>query len=205
MKFPDCVDTVVGRATLAGRVRQFAHAENPAGRDTPLREEDTMYPGSMHWWMRRRWEADCRPHAGCGTDRWTRWEDVARGVHAAPGDSGDFGAGAFGVRRPLRFLAFKLQLDEQQVAELARILNALKTERAQAEVDHRRAMAGLADAVAAGTFDPATAGEAAAVRVRSAERLRDAVTKALGELHALLDPDQRARLAYLIRTGTLQM
>jgi len=31
------------------------------------------------------------------------------------------------------------------------------------------------------------------------------VLKALADLHALLDPDQRARLAYLIRTGTLQV
>ena len=55
------------------------------------------------------------------------------------------------------------------------------------------------------SFDAQAAAEAATVRVRSAERLRDAVTKALGELHALLDPEQRARLAYLIRTGTLQV
>jgi Spy/CpxP family protein refolding chaperone len=121
------------------------------------------------------------------------------------GDPGDLGAGAFGVRRPLRFLAFKLELDEDQVAELARILDALKTERAQAEVDGRRATAGLADAIAAASFDAAAAGAAASARVRSAERLRDAVTKALGELHGLLDPEQRARLAYLIRTGTLQI
>ncbi len=168
-----------------------------------------MYPGAMHWWMRRRWEADCRPSAGCGTGSWSRWEHAARGRwpgrDAAPGDGGEFGAGAFGVRRPLRFLAFKLGLDDRQVGELARILNALKTERAQAEVDARRAMAGLADAVAAASFDAQAAADAAAVRVRSAERLRDAVTKALAELHALLDPEQRARLAYLIRTGTLQV
>jgi hypothetical protein len=166
-----------------------------------------MYPGMMHWWLHRRWDADCRPHAGCGTAGWSgegpsgrRWPDR----HTAPGD-GDLGAGAFGVRRPLRFLAFKLGLDDRQVGELARILNALKTERAQAEVDARRAMAGLADAVAGGSFDPQAASDAATLRVRSAERLRDAVTKALGELHGLLDPEQRARLAYLIRTGTLQV
>ncbi len=165
-----------------------------------------MYPGSMHWWLRRRWEAECRPHAGCGSEGWTHREDRARRWrehHAAPGDPGDLGAGAFGVRRPLRFLAFKLGLDERQVAELARILNALKTERAQAEVDNRRAMAALADAVSATTFDADATSTAAMTRVHSAERLRAAVTKALGELHALLDPEQRARLAYLIRTGTL--
>jgi Spy/CpxP family protein refolding chaperone len=162
----------------------------------------------MHWWStHHRRHHDWRSHAGCGSGGWRSHRDAAdwSARHAAPGEFGEFGAGAFGVRRPLRFLAYKLHLDEDQVAELARILNALKTERAQAEVDARRAMAGLADAVAGATFDPQAAGDAATVRVRSAERLRDAVLKALADLHALLDPDQRARLAYLIRTGTLQV
>ena len=39
--------------------------------------------------------------------------------------------------------------------------------------------------------------------MQSAERLRDAVVKALQQIHALLDAEQRKRLAYLIRTGTL--
>jgi len=39
--------------------------------------------------------------------------------------------------------------------------------------------------------------------LNSAERLRGAVVAALGRLHALLKPEQRERLAYLIRTGTL--
>ncbi len=112
-----------------------------------------------------------------------------------------FGGGPFGVRRPLRFLAYKLELDEKQVAELARILDDLKTERAQGEVDRRRSLSGFADAVAGPTFDAARAKESAALRVATAERLRDAVTAALGRLHALLDNDQRERLAYLIRTG----
>ena len=49
--------------------------------------------------------------------------------------------GGFGVRRPLRFLAHKLELDEQQIVLLARILDELKTERAQAAVDDRRTLA----------------------------------------------------------------
>lgn len=164
-----------------------------------------MYPGTMHWWSRRRADGEHRHHAGCGSERWGGRDGRHHGWgdhHAAPGSHD---SGVFGVRRPLRFLAWKLGLDEPQVAELARILDALKTERAQAEVDGRRAMAGLADALAAVSFDPQSAGTAASARVQSAERLRDAVTKAVGELHALLDPDQRARLAYLIRTGTLQL
>jgi len=47
------------------------------------------------------------------------------------------------------------------------------------------------------------AAEAGALRVKSAERLRDAVLKALARMHTVLDSQQRAQLAYLIRTGAL--
>ena len=69
------------------------------------------------------------------------------------------GRSGFGVRRPLRFLAHKLDLDEKQITELVRILDELKTERAQAEVDDRRALAEFADAVAGEVFDTAKATE----------------------------------------------
>jgi Spy/CpxP family protein refolding chaperone len=105
----------------------------------------------------------------------------------------------------LRFLVHKLDLDEKQVTELARILNELKTERAQAEVDHRRTVAAFADALSGDTFDAAKAAEGGDLRVKSAERLRDAVLKALRQIHAILNPEQRSRLAYLIRTGTLSL
>jgi hypothetical protein len=103
----------------------------------------------------------------------------------------------------LRFLVHKLGLDERQITELAKILNELKMERAQAEVDRHRTVAAFADALAGEAFDAAKAGEGGTLRVQSAERLRDAVLKALREIHAILNADQRARLAYLIRTGTL--
>jgi len=120
------------------------------------------------------------------------------------GGAGDDGS-SFGVRRPLRFLAHRLELDEKQTAELARILDELKTERAQVAVDDRRVVSAFADAIAGDTLDSTKLNEAAASRIRSAERLRDAVVTALGRIHALLHPDQREQLAFLIRTGTLQM
>ncbi len=109
------------------------------------------------------------------------------------------------MRRPLRFLAYKLELDEKQVGDLARILNELKTERAQAEVDGRRTTAAFADAVGGGAFDEGKANEGADLRVKSAERLKNAVTKALREIHAVLSDEQRQRLAYLIRTGVVTL
>ena len=123
--------------------------------------------------------------------------------HGPPG-FGD-GGGGFGVRRPLRTLAHKLELSEAQVADLARILDELKTERAQAEVDHRRTVTAFADAIEGTTFGDARSREGGDLRVKSAERLRDAVTLALSRIHAMLDDDQRKRFAYLIRTGIVTM
>jgi hypothetical protein len=115
------------------------------------------------------------------------------------------GGGGFGVRRPLRFLAHKLELSEAQVPELARILDELKTERAQAEVDNRRTVTAFADAIEGPAFGEARSREGGDLRVKSAERLRDAVTLALSRIHALLDDDQRKRLSYLIRTGVVTL
>jgi Spy/CpxP family protein refolding chaperone len=124
-----------------------------------------------------------------------------RGRGFGPPDDG----GGFGVRRPLRFLAHKLDLSESQVPELARILDELKTERAQAEVDNRRTVAAFADAVEPGTFDEARAREGGDLRVKSAERLRDAVHTALSRIHAMLEEEQRKRFSYLIRTGVVSL
>lgn len=123
-------------------------------------------------------------------------EDMGHG----PGDEFE---GGFGVRRPLRFLAHRLELTDPQVTALARILDELKTERAQAAVDGRRALAEFADALAGETYDAAKARSAGDRRVQSAERLRDAVLSALQQIHGILTPEQRGRLAYLIRTGAL--
>jgi Spy/CpxP family protein refolding chaperone len=109
------------------------------------------------------------------------------------------------VRRPLRFLAWKLGLDEAQVAGLADVLSALKTERAQAEVDQRRTLGAFADVLSGETFDEARADEAVGERVRSAERLEREVRGAIARIHALLTSEQRARLAYLIRTGAVTL
>jgi Spy/CpxP family protein refolding chaperone len=164
-----------------------------------------MHPGMMYWWKNRHHGGEGRGDwaGGCGSGGDPREWARERGGHEASGDH--HGGGEFGVRRPLRFLAYKLELDEKQVGELARILQELKTERAQAEVDGRRTIAAFADAAAGETFDKAKADEAGTLRVKSAERLRDAVTKALGQIHALLTVEQRATLAYLIRTGVVTL
>jgi Spy/CpxP family protein refolding chaperone len=161
-----------------------------------------MYPGMLYWWKVRHYGGDAGVHAGrCGVEG----SYARRGCETGYEASGRFGDAGLGVRRPLRFLAYKLELDEKQVGELAKILADLKTERAQAEVDGRRTLASFADALGREQFDEPSAQQAAQLRVASAERLREAVVQALKRLHAMLDPEQRERLAYLIRTGTLTL
>jgi Spy/CpxP family protein refolding chaperone len=113
------------------------------------------------------------------------------------------GGSDFGVRRPLRLLTYKLSLNEAQVAEMARVLDELKTERAQAAVDDRRTLTSFADSIGGDAFDEALAKKGADLRRTGGERLSEAVVKALGRIHKILEPAQREKFAYLIRTGVL--
>lgn len=162
-----------------------------------------MHPGFMHWWREAQRHADaaaCHAEAACGPGAGHhRREREQHEAYFAMEDGG----GSFGVRRPLRFMAHRLSLREEQVAELATILDELKTERAQAAVDHRRSVGAFADALASESFDEKVAVDAAAARVKSAERLREAVVRTLKRTHAMLDADQRKQLAYLLRSGQL--
>ena len=148
-----------------------------------------MHPGFFHHWK--------RAHACAGDER---------AAHAGEGGA-HFGSGhggsAFGVRRPLRVMSLELQLEPEQVERLARIIDDLKTERAQAAVDERRSVGLIAEALSGDDFDKEAAEQALALRVKSAERLRDAVLSALADSHAMLEPAQRKKLAYLLRSGAI--
>jgi Spy/CpxP family protein refolding chaperone len=163
----------------------------------------------LAWWHARKGAACGQEGYGASCGPWgggpAGWHGHFAGHPGGGGGGDEFGAGGFGVRRPLRFLAFKLDLDDVQVTELASILNELKTERAQAAVDFRRTTSALADAVAADAFDEAKVKSAADERIKSDERVQAAVARALGRIHKLLKPEQRAKLAYLLRTGALSM
>lgn len=154
-----------------------------------------MHPGIMYRWRRARAEA---AQHGCGPAGWGPRPEPERGE-----DVSEHEGLLFGVRRPLRFMAHKLELDDSQIAQLATILAELKTERAQAAVDHQRTISAFAAALEAEGFDQAKAEEGLRLRVQSAERLRGEVLKALAKTHAMLRPEQRSRLAYLLRSGQL--
>ncbi len=160
-----------------------------------------MRASMVHWWKQGQHRGPCGAHAGGGAaaseGRWT--PELGEEFHSG------FGPGGFGVRRPLRYLAWKLGLNESQMTELAAILDELKTERAQAAVDDRRTLTAFAEAVSGATFDEAKAKSGASLRAKSAANVQDAVVRALGRIHALLEPEQRTKLGYLIRTGGLTM
>lgn len=165
-----------------------------------------MHPGFMGWWKQRHGHHRCGAHADACSGPWARHGACGpgRGWHTSGFDPGDVGGG-FGVRRPLRFLAHKLELDERQMAVFAAALDELKTERAQAAVDQRRRVSTLAEALENSEFDEQKLSEAGAQQERSASHVRAAVERALRKIHAVLDDEQRKRLAYLLRTGVLSI
>lgn len=155
-----------------------------------------MHPGFYHRWKRSQEDRGGEQRAtACGQGGWRR-QAQSQGRSA-------YQASDFGVRRPLRYMAHKLDLDDEQIDTLASILNVLKTERAQARLDEQRSLAGIADAVAGEDFNQAAAAEALSARVEAAERLKEEVLTTLQKTHELLDTEQRKRLAYLLRSGQL--
>jgi Spy/CpxP family protein refolding chaperone len=169
-----------------------------------------MHPGFWGYWHARRHAEGAGEDWGCNAGACSPGHGHDRGMHggrrqrpewyAAPDDGG-----GFGVRRPLRFLAHKLELNDDQVAQLATVLSALKTERAQAEVDQRRRTSALANAFEGAEFDAAKVDAAEREQAQSAERLRESVKSSLSQIHALLDDVQRKKFAYLLRTGVLSV
>jgi Spy/CpxP family protein refolding chaperone len=190
-------------ADAAGRREASGPRRNPAECESPPREETLMR--SRHWsW--HRFDPAYAHGCGAGAERWAERME-ARALRFAQRFEEDslFGAAGLGVRRPLRFLAYKLDLTDEQTSRLARILERLKLERAQAALDLRRAASDLADAVEAERFERGAVDAAGQRRAEAARRVEEAVARALEELHALLEPEQRAGLAELMRTGAIRI
>ena len=151
-----------------------------------------MYPGFLHHWRRAH---ACAHHAAHTEGGHTHHAgDHGPHSHQGPG---------FGVRRPLRVMSQELELDTDQVEKLARLIDDIKIERAQAAVHERRSVGLVADALLEGDFDATKVEAALDLRVQAAQKLRDAVRDTLRDTHAMLRPEQRKKLAYLLRAGTI--
>ena len=170
-----------------------------------------MHPGYL-WYRKQRQR---QGYSGaCGPTYANAWCEVggrASGAewtyHSSSRMSGDavFGSGGFGVRRPIRFLSEKLDLSEKQVAELARIVEGIRIERAQAAVDLRRAAGEFADALESDDFTTEAADSAGQRRIAAAKNVQGVVSRSLELLHEMLEEDQREELASLIRTGAVKL
>ena len=108
----------------------------------------------------------------------------------------------FGVRRPLRHLAWKLNLNEDQVRGLVDILDRLKTAYGQARLDRQRATSDVAAAFGNDTSDDAQMRSALESRTRATDALNKELLTALEALYALLNAEQRREFAYLLRSGS---
>ncbi len=104
------------------------------------------------------------------------------------------------MRRPLRFLTWRLDLSREQAAKAARVIERIKIEREQANVDLRRAAAEMADAVDGETFDRERMQAAQERRIEAARNTQEVVSRGLEEFHEFLDEDQRETFAALIRS-----
>ncbi len=109
----------------------------------------------------------------------------------------------FGVRRPLRYLAHHLDLDESQMRRMAQVLNQLKTERDQAELDEKRTVTALADLLAEGTPTLEDAKRALEARTVSAQRLTEETAQAVVTISSFLDDDQQVQFVNLLLTGAI--
>jgi len=112
---------------------------------------------------------------------------------------------SFGVRRPLRYLSYQLDLDESQRRSIAVVLDSVKVEREQAALDEKKMVGNLADLVAEPEVSTDALKDTLSARVRSTDRLQSHIAKALKEIVGVLDPDQREEFAYLLRSGAFQI
>lgn len=115
------------------------------------------------------------------------------------------GGAGFGVRRPLRYLAHRLDLDDSQTRRMASVLNQLKTEREQAQLDEKRSVSALADLMAEGTPTIDEVKQVLESRLSSTEQLNHETAKAVVAISDFLDQDQKEEFINLMLTGSISL
>lgn len=139
-------------------------------------------------------------HGSCGNKR-PFYE--SRGSRHSP--SSTRGGGGFGIRRPLRYLSYHLDLDESQRRSVAASFERIKLEREQVELDHKKLDASLADQFARADVSVDDLRQTLAPRTQSDANMQTVVAKELYEISAILDAEQREEFAHLLRTGVLKL
>src|SRR5262245_12973550 len=111
----------------------------------------------------------------------------------------------FGVRRPLRHLAWKLNLTEAQIRDVVDVLDKLKTGYNQAQIDRDRSTSEIAAVFSGAEFDSARASAALSTRTRATDALNQELLAAMQRIFAILNEDQRRDFAYLLRSGAFML
>ncbi len=139
-------------------------------------------------------------------NRWSRRYAYATAQSNQPFfESRQYRRGTFGVRRPLRYLSYQLDLDEAQRRRIAAALDRLKMEREQGKLDKKKTVSDLADLVTRENVSVDELRKALAPRLESTENLQMAIARAVQEIVAVLDADQREEFAHLLRSGVLNL
>jgi len=114
-------------------------------------------------------------------------------------------SGEFGARRPLRYLSYNLDLDESQRRQIATLLDQLKMDREQADLDEKKTVSELASLIGKTGVAVDDLKVALSPRVRSTENLQITIAKVLHQIVEVLDEDQREEFAYLLRSGAFRI
>ena len=114
-------------------------------------------------------------------------------------------SGGFGARRPLRYLSYRLDLDDAQQRKVAAVLDRLKTEMEQARLDEKKTLSDLAGLITRENVSVDDLRGALTPRVETARNLQTVIAKAMQEMSELLDADQREELAYLLQSGAFKV
>lgn len=107
----------------------------------------------------------------------------------------------FGMRRPIRQLAWKLELSDAQTRDLVEILDRLKTAYGQAKLDRDRSVSDIAAVFGGAVFEASHIDAALDSRVTATRTLNGELTAALKRIYELLTESQRREFAYLLRSG----
>lgn len=109
----------------------------------------------------------------------------------------------FGVRRPLRYLGYQLDLSENQMRRMGSVLNAIKNEREQLALDEKRTLSAVADLLTEGVPTLEELNDALALRNTSSEKLQGEIAQALAQIADMLDEDQREQFVGLLVNGSI--
>ena len=107
----------------------------------------------------------------------------------------------FGMRRPLRHLAWKLNLNETQLRDIVDVLDRLKTAYNQARLDQDRSTSEIAAAFSEPAFNGDRVSSALGMRTHASDVLNQELLSAVRRIFELLNEDQRQEFAYLLRSG----